>query len=234
MAFLRHKITSGEWPINTRIPKEPELAAMLGVGMSTVREAVRSLSVQGMLEPIKGVGTFVRARTPPVSMLGDFLAAYSLDEILIYRRALEIEAAQLAAANRTDAQLQALRASFEHDLEAETDGPRSIERGETPGPFHHLIFEAAGSELLAGLYASVMGAIRGAMHEGTVVFGASHDLRQLDHRAILEAIELQDVPRAAHAMALHADRDLVPDNGLHPPRPTARMDALQDGSLTQR
>lgn len=216
MAFLRGNIASGAWPVNTRIPKEPELAEMLGVGMSTVREAVRSLSVQGMLEPIKGIGTFVRSRTPAVSMLGDYVAAYPLDELLIYRHALEVEAAQRAASARTDAQLAALRASFEHDREAEPGRPRSIERGETPGPFHHLVFEASGSELLAALYASVMGAVRQASSEGRVVYGSSHELRHLDHGAILDAIAAQDATAAALAMALHVDRDLVVVDGAGP------------------
>ena len=43
LGFLRSKISSGEWPIDELIPKEPELMELIGVGKSTVREAVRSL-----------------------------------------------------------------------------------------------------------------------------------------------------------------------------------------------
>ncbi|MCW3156400.1 FadR/GntR family transcriptional regulator [Micropruina sonneratiae] len=54
LAFLRQKITSGEWPINSKIPTEPELMRLLGVGKTTVREAVRSLASLGILEPLPG------------------------------------------------------------------------------------------------------------------------------------------------------------------------------------
>lgn len=63
-AGVRQKITSGEWPINSKIPTEPELMRLLGVGKTTVREAVRSLASLGVLEPLPGIGTFVRSRMP--------------------------------------------------------------------------------------------------------------------------------------------------------------------------
>jgi DNA-binding FadR family transcriptional regulator len=46
---LRERITAGEWPVGTRIPPEPALAALLGVGRNTVREAVQSLVHAGLL-----------------------------------------------------------------------------------------------------------------------------------------------------------------------------------------
>ncbi|MGE3812785.1 MAG: FadR/GntR family transcriptional regulator [Candidatus Nanopelagicales bacterium] len=226
--YLRSRIVSGEWPVNQRIPREPELMELIGVGKSTVREAVRSLASLGMLETIRGVGTFVRSRTPVSEVLTTYVADFPLEDVLVYRRALEIEAAQQAAVNRTEEQLASLRASLAHDREAESGRPVTIERGETPGPFHHLVFEAAGSPLLASLYAGVMAAIRRARESGRVVWGSSHDLRHLDHGRILRAIEEQDVVGAAHAMALHVDRDLVPDDaGLDAPRPGPRAEALR-------
>lgn len=69
---LRQRITDGTWPVNSRIPKEDELMELFGVGKSTVREAVRSLAILGMLEPIKGVGTFVRSLMPVSTMLSEF------------------------------------------------------------------------------------------------------------------------------------------------------------------
>ena len=61
LGFLRSKILSGEWPIDELIPKEPELMDLIGVGKSTVREAVRSLATLGMLQTVPGVGTIGRA-----------------------------------------------------------------------------------------------------------------------------------------------------------------------------
>ena len=102
LAYLRRQITTGAWAVGERIPIEPELTEILGVGRSTVREAVRSLASIGMLETLPGRGTFVRSAAPTSSVLAEFLTAYTLEELLSYRRALEVEAAQQAAlwANR--------------------------------------------------------------------------------------------------------------------------------------
>lgn len=232
LSFLRTKITSGEWPINSRIPKEPELMEILGVGKSTVREAVRSLANLGMLETIRGVGTFVRSSTPTSMVLSEFLSDYGLDQILVYRRALEIEAAQLAAVNRTDEHIAALWNAVDADLHGPPDVAPTVERGTTPGQFHHLIFAASGVPLLGSLYSGVMAALRSAMNHGQVIFGTGHDLRHLDHAAIAAAIESKDVGKTAHAMALHVDRDLVTDDPeLHVVLSTERAHQLHESGF---
>ncbi|WP_449279066.1 FadR/GntR family transcriptional regulator [Leucobacter sp. GX24907] len=214
LAYLRSKIVSGDWPLGELIPKEPELMELIGVGKSTVREAVRSLATLGMLQTVQGVGTFVRARTPVGSILTEFLADHDLEEVLIYRRSLEIEAAQTAAIKRSEAQLAALRASHErsialHEAEGEqaTSGERcnDITREDS---FHRLIVEASGSRLLLDLYTGVMQALNTAVARGQVFVGTTRETMLLDHGALLRAIEERNVRDAAHAMALHADRDL--------------------------
>lgn len=209
LAFLRRQIVTGEWPINSRIPIESELMELLGVGKTTVREAVRSLASVGMLETLPGRGTFVRSRTPVSSVLADTLAEYDLAEVLVFRRALELEAVQRAASRSSAEQLLALRTSHEHDLRPDPDYPDRIERGRTPGQFHFLLFEAGDSPLLTSMYAVTMATLRRAVDQGRLSYGASEDLRRQDHAAILAAIETGDVAAAAHAMALHVDRDLV-------------------------
>lgn len=224
LAFLRRNIASGEWPINSRIPKEPELMELLGVGKSTIREAVRSLASLGMLETLPGRGTFVRSRTPVSSVITEYVSDYEVEEILVYRRALEIEAAQQAAVNRTDEQLAAMRAALDRSPGSEPEGAH--QHAQTPGSFHHLIFEASGNRLMPGLYAGVMAALRRPSSQVHLVNGASPELREDDHLAILRAIENHDITGAAHAMALHVDRDLVPDDGAEPYTLTERAEVL--------
>lgn len=228
---LRRNILDGTWPVNSRIPKEAELMEIFGVGKSTVREAVRSLATIGMLEPIKGVGTFVRSLTPVSSMLTQFVSGYSFDQILVYRRALEIEAAQQAAVNRSDEQLELLRASFENDREADPCAPATPSRGKMPGSFHFLIFEAAGNPLMSSMFAGVMGGVRQAMRSGELVYGVEHGVRHFDHGLLLDAIATQDVAAAAHAMAMHVDRDLIVYDALDErlQREVAGVSATGDG-----
>ncbi|WP_460795968.1 FadR/GntR family transcriptional regulator [Microbacterium sp. GXF0217] len=207
--FLKARIARGDWPINSRIPREPELMAMIGVGKSTVREAVRALATQGMLEPITGVGTFVRSRTPVASVVTDHLAEYSLEDVLVYRRALEMEAVRQAAVQRTDEQVEQLRAVCERDRRITAGTPFARELGETPGSFHHLLFEASGTRLLSGLYVAVMPVIRMAVRGGRLQIGAAMEVFDADHAAILAGIADQDAVAAARAMATHLDHDLV-------------------------
>lgn len=204
---LRENITSGRWPVNSRIPTEAELMAELGVGRSTVREAVRSLANLGMLEPARSRGTFVRSRNPVSAVLADFVTAHTIEDMLVVRRALEVEACQLAAAQRSEDDLARLRAAHERDVTGESS--EQVERGTTPGHFHALIFEAGRNRLLTDLYAGIMTSLRQSIREGKVAPGSDETERQHDHEALLAAIEAKDVIAAAHRAAEHADRDLV-------------------------
>ncbi len=212
LTFLRRKIVSGEWPVNSRIPTEPELMELIGVGRTTVREAVRSLASVGILETQVSRGTFVRSRLPVSSVLADFVAEFDLAEILGFRRALEVEACQQAAARHSAADVAALRAAYEADSLDDIDQPVRVERGRVPGQFHHLVFATTGNRLMSSLYAGVMAGLRAALDRDAVAYGASREVRRDDHGAILAAIEAGDAGAAARAMALHVDRDLiVPD-----------------------
>ncbi|MFT4217540.1 MAG: FCD domain-containing protein [Micropruina sp.] len=209
LAFLRHRISSGEWPINSKIPTEPELMQLIGVGKTTVREAVRSLASVGMLEPMPGIGTFVRSRMPVSSVLTDYLSEFGAADLLGYRRALELEAAQQAARHRTDEQLAAMRHALDNPATA-PEQPFGRDHGKAPGQFHFLVMEASGNTLLVGLYAGVVTALRQALHSGTVVHATDAETRLSEHRVLLAALEAGDIAAAAHAMAQHIERDLVP------------------------
>lgn len=206
--FLRARISQGDWPVGDLIPKEAELMELIGVGKSTVREAVRSLAAFGMLETVPGVGTFVRSRTPVSTILTEFLAEHDLEEVLVYRRSLEIEAAQHAAVNRTEAHLEALREAHRRSADAGADTPDTCDRSASPGAFHLLVVEASGSKLLRDLYIGVLSILQRASTEGRVILGTTTETMHRDHGAVLDAIEARDVRDAAHSMALHVDRDL--------------------------
>lgn len=210
LAFLRQKISSGEWPINTKIPTEAELMRLLGVGKTTVREAVRSLASVGILEPKPGIGTFVRSRMPVSALFTDYIAEFSAGDVLGYRRALELEAAQQAARNRTEEQLAAMRLSLSPGAVIRQEPLFTRDRGKAPGQFHFLVMEASGNALMVGLYAGVIQALRHAIATGAVTEGTDVASLQRDHRELLAAFEAGDVVRAAHVMAQHIENDLVP------------------------
>src|SRR5690242_18569716 len=90
IAQLREQISSGEWPVGSKIPTEPDLVAALGVGRNTLREAVRALAHLGLLESRQGAGTYVRADNELVGAVRRRLARAELRDATELRRGLEV------------------------------------------------------------------------------------------------------------------------------------------------
>src|SRR5690606_1420434 len=127
---LRDAVRQGEWAVGERIPTESELASTLGVGRNTVREAVRALAHSGLLEVRQGDGTYVRA-TNEVSGALRRLCGARLREALHVRRALEVEAARLAATERTQDDLLTLpRALADRDERRSRGDLEAVARGD--------------------------------------------------------------------------------------------------------
>src|SRR3954464_2676134 len=106
---LREQISAGTWAIGSRIPTESELPRLLGVGRNTVREAVQSLVHAGLLERRQGSGTYVLSRSELAVTMGRQIADARQRDVVEVRRALEVEAARLAARRRTPVDSSALR-----------------------------------------------------------------------------------------------------------------------------
>lgn len=111
IAVMRRMLREEAWSPGSKLPSEQELARQLGVGRSTVREALRVLGHLGVVEPKTGLGTFVvdRAMTREHDYPRSPEVLYELYE---FRRAIEVPAARLAAERRTSAQLKAIAAAW--------------------------------------------------------------------------------------------------------------------------
>lgn len=203
--WLQQQVTSGAWPINSQIPTEGEIATEHRVGRSTVREATRSLVNLGMLESLVGRGTFVRSKSPVNSVLTSYLGQQPLEEVLELRRALEVEAAALAATRRSEDQLAALQHAVELAQDSSQTGKRA---SQSPGEFHAGVFAAAQAPLVSDLYRSVLVIIRHALDNGRLL-PMSAEGRVADHQQILSAIKAGDPAEARAAAAGHADRDVT-------------------------
>ena len=107
---LRGRIESQQWPVGSRIPPEPALVDLLGVGRNTVREAVQSLVHAGLLERRQGSGTYVLSRSELAVTMGRQIADARQRDVVEVRRALEVEAGRLAARRRTPGDASALLA----------------------------------------------------------------------------------------------------------------------------
>ncbi|MGA8117249.1 MAG: FadR/GntR family transcriptional regulator [Actinocatenispora sp.] len=195
---LRSQISSGEWPVGSRIPTEPDLVIQLGVGRNTLREAVRALAHLGLLESRQGAGTFVRASSELTGVVRRRLAQAEMRDTMEVRRAFEVEAARLAALRRTEADLAALRAALaaRDDAWAAHDVDAFVE---TDARFHHTVTECSHNPVLADLYANFGTALRDALH--TCVGDTVRPEEYLDHAGLVDAIARRDPQRAADEAA---------------------------------
>jgi DNA-binding FadR family transcriptional regulator len=190
---FRAQIESGAWPRGSRIPGENQLATELGVSRGTVREALRSLSLTGLLEPRVGDGTYVRA-TNEISgvLVRDELSA-SLTHVLDARAGIEAAAARLAAQRPDPDSLAAMSAALESraaagDLDAFVAADADFHRG---------VVVASGNPLLLRLYDAIAEVLTESIHQTATL---PEDHRILDaHVDVLEAIRAGDPEAASQA-----------------------------------
>nr|WP_221474299.1 FadR/GntR family transcriptional regulator [Planomonospora venezuelensis] len=198
---LKEQITSSSWQMNAKIPTETVLAEQLGVGRNTVREAVRALTHAGLLECRQGDGTYVRATSELSGAMQRRLRAAEQLEILEVRRALEVEAARLAATRRTGDDIAAIEAAL-------TAREKAWEAGEPNGfveadlAFHVAVVQATHNRVLIDLYEDFSTALRASI----TAAGTSINSSYIPHDAIARAIAAGDASaaeRAGHACMEH-------------------------------
>jgi DNA-binding FadR family transcriptional regulator len=187
----------------TRMPSERELMKALGVGRSTVREALNGLAMLGVIEIRHGQGAFIVS--PPAAESHDLTTALARGvtrDLLEARRPVEIEVARLASQRRTDADLLEIEAIL-------TDHEREIAAGK-PGErfaagFHLALAEAAHNEVLRGFVAGYSKLLeeRGPNLEALPGYC---DWELADHRRLFDAVAAGDADGAAAAMTGHLNR----------------------------
>jgi GntR family transcriptional repressor for pyruvate dehydrogenase complex len=190
---LQAEVTSGRLAPGTKLPPEPDLMRRLGVGRSTLREAVRVLAHGGVLEVRQGDGTYVRA-TAPAEPLAARLRRATYAEVTEVRRLIEIGAAQLAAERRRQEDLRGMRRALDERRAAFQAG--ALERMvDADLDFHRAVVAASHNAVLRDVFDSFSGALRSALS------GLAHDPElHRDatevHESLYRAIEAGDAPAA--------------------------------------
>jgi len=204
---LAGRIAAGEWPVGSPLPGEHALASELGVGRSTVREAVRALTSRGLVRARQGAGVFVTASTPTPDW-DDLLVRTRVADVVEARVAIEVQGARLAARRRTPADLAALHAALAARREAELASAREPDDGayvDADLRFHAAVVDAAHNPVLVELFAAFAPRVRAAMLELLALAGAgsTHHHDQDAHRAIARAVEEREPEAAARAASEH-------------------------------
>jgi len=202
-------ITSGEWPVGTRIPPENTLVGRLGVSRNTVREALRSLVHTGMLEARPGDGTYVRAPSELEAPLMRRARRARLEEAVEVRSLLEQQAAGLAARRRKSGDVRRLRELLEKQHRASEAGDR-VAYAEADAALHRAVVACTGNAFLTEIYEYLGGALKLSVSPGLWdQMLADEEIRH--HAALVEAIAAGNAAaaeRAAQAL-IEALRDAL-------------------------
>ncbi|MFE0675056.1 FadR/GntR family transcriptional regulator [Streptomyces sp. NPDC058867] len=198
IAALRNQITSGEWPVGARIPTEPELVEQLGVARNTVREAVRALAHNGLLDIRQGSGTYVVATSELAGVMHRRFAGADPRHIAELRSTLESGAAKLAAERRTEKDVGQLEALLARREAAWASGDREAFVA-ADATFHLAVVAASHNEAMTAMYADLGEVLRDWLREdvGEELTPETY----MDHARLVEAIRAGDAATAASEAA---------------------------------
>lgn len=155
LEWMREQLATRAWAVGDRIPTEPELMSVLGVGRNTVREAIKTLTSTGILEIRRGSGTFVRARTDIGGLLSRTVAMTEMLHVFEVRCALELEAIRLACQRHSADDIAHLEALLQQRDKLGASGEPG-EFADADLAFHLAVVDAAHNPVLSNLFAGII------------------------------------------------------------------------------
>lgn len=198
--LLLTRIKEGEWALGQRLPGETMLAAQLGVGRSTLREAIRELAGKGVLDSRQGAGVFVTA----LDVSDDWdtvLRSANIASVIEARIAIEAEGAALAATRRTPADLRTIRRTL---AARGVTGQSVPEHVDADMAFHRAVIAAAHNDVLTQLFDAFLPRLRLAMIDMLKIRPiASEPCDHALHQQLADAIVARDPDAAAAASRTH-------------------------------
>jgi DNA-binding FadR family transcriptional regulator len=201
---IKEMIVSRSLEPGDRLPREDDLARKLGLSRSSLREAVRALTLVRILDVKQGDGTYVSSLEPrllldAVSFVVDFHRDDSVLHFIEVRRMLEPAATAMAARRIRDDEVEALR-----ELVAQVDAQSDVETLVSNDlEFHHRIAECSGNPVLVALLDSMsVPTARARVWRGLTEENALARTL-LEHNEILEALARHEPEIAAARAAVH-------------------------------
>ena len=190
-----------------KLPNELELSQEMGVSRATLREAIRALTTQGVLEVRRGKGTFVSPRAGELEDFGfDALERVrgQLRDLFELRSIVEPQAARLACQRATEAELQEI---LTRGRQVDACIRAGENRTRADREFHAAIVRATHNEFMMRLLPVINQAVASAVRTGEHREQLARDTLR-DHALLLEFFQKRDGEGAEHAMAIHMRRSM--------------------------
>lgn len=202
---ILEQIVSGSLQQGEKLPSENQICQAFEVSRPVVREALRKLQEDGLVEARRGVGSFVRKR-PPQGLI-EYATADSVSGLMRAmeaRMAVEGQAARLAAQRagpRDLARIEAALTTLEGAMQR-----REVAR-DADFDFHLAVAEASGNEVFVTLLNAIRDQVERAITVAQSITRGGTQARvdrvALEHRQIYDAIVARDVEAAGLSMSYH-------------------------------
>lgn len=210
---IKDEIFAGRLRPGDRLPGERQLSEQLKVSRPSVREAIRILQAMQIVRtsPGTGEGSGLIISARPSQALTDLLgvhvalSSYDVKGVMSVRAALEIQAVRQLASNPDGRDLSAVRDALERMSSADLE---RTQFHDVDTEFHVEMAQATGNVLLADLMGALRNSVRRPMDEifaDVPDWGQRQEELLAEHRAIFEAVEANDVERAADLVKTHIE-----------------------------
>jgi GntR family transcriptional repressor for pyruvate dehydrogenase complex len=188
-----------------KLPSERELAEMLRVSRSSIRDAIRGLELMGMVEPRQGAGTIVREISSD-SLINPFANALkrrreSVSELLDFRKMLEPPLAARAATRASADEISEMEEILQRQEAKQAAGESSVAED---AEFHYSVALASGNGVVLKVLDILMDLLRDTRERSLQVEGRPQK-SIAGHRRILAAIKRHDAEAAKAAMRRHIE-----------------------------
>ncbi|MDZ4695461.1 MAG: FCD domain-containing protein [Deltaproteobacteria bacterium] len=200
---LKHLLSSSQMGAGTRLPSERQLAQDMQVSRPMLREALRTLSLMGLLNTRHGSGSVVADsgadlfKVPMELMLA--LEKPAVSDLHETRELLEVFLVGRAAANRSAQHVRDMKACLVQMAER-LDDEASFTAADLR--FHAIIADAADNVILKHIMNTLRDSV-GEMVERSWSAEPDPKVSYADHKRVFEAIVARDAKAARRAMARH-------------------------------
>jgi len=198
-------IRKGDLKVGDRLPSEAELTEQLGVGRSSLREALRALSLVGIINVRHGKGAYVNAHPESLALYSlewkDIKKQQKVQEIIEARMHLEQAIVQLVIEKANEEDFRELRDKLKHMQSLKDEREAYIQADLA---FHFALAKASHNSIMLSFYYNIRSIMRTWM-ERTMpqIYRQDRTVTEQQHSDLLKAIEARDLPKAQEVIRQH-------------------------------